>query len=124
LHQLPIHLRVLAVATKPVAENGLALAHSDADAQLGKLLVSLEVLYDSPDIAAELRRLVVVHKVTGKKTHDARMVAAMNIQNITEILTFNVKDFTRYPAITILSPAMAALGQLPKLPPPPTTQQD
>src|ERR1035437_2481285 len=79
----------LAVATKPRTENGLGMKHAVADAQLTKLLVSIEVFYDSAAIAAELRRLVVAHQVTGKKIHDARMVAPMNVQKITEILTFN-----------------------------------
>jgi len=109
----------LAVATKPQAENGLGMTHAETDAHLTTLLVSIEVFYDSPAIAAELRRLVVAHKVTGKKIHDARMVATMNVQKIPEILTFNGKDFTRYPTITVLSPSTVALGQLPASPPSP-----
>jgi len=103
----------LAVATKPVAENGLGMKHADADTQLAKLLAGIEVLYDSAAVAAELRRLVVTHKVTGKKTHDARLVATMNVHGAVEILTFNGGDFGRYPAITILAPADVALGRLP-----------
>jgi predicted nucleic acid-binding protein len=111
----------LAVATKPQTENGLGMTHSVADAHLTKLLISTEVLYDSPAIANELRRLVVAHHVTGKNVHDARIVAAMNAQSVTEILTFNEKDFTRYAAITVLSPSSVAQGKLPGAPPTSTT---
>jgi predicted nucleic acid-binding protein len=42
--------------------------------------------------------------VSGKKSHDARLVAVMNTQNITRVLTFNTDDFARYPGITAIHP--------------------
>ena len=60
-----------AVATRPIAENGLGMSHHDADVHLGKLLASLNIFYDSEAIAIETRKLIVAHQVTGKKTHDA-----------------------------------------------------
>jgi predicted nucleic acid-binding protein len=45
---------------------------------------------------------------TGKSTHDARLVAAMRVHQVTHILTFNIQDFTRYPGINILSPQAIA----------------
>ncbi len=45
----------------------------------------------------EWERLVTTHRVSGKNTYDARIVAAMNVHRITGILTVNVQDFTRYP---------------------------
>jgi predicted nucleic acid-binding protein len=111
----------LAVATKPQTENGLGMTQSVADSHLANLLASIEIIFDSPAVAAELRRLVLAHQVSGKKVHDARMVAAMNVHNVTEILTFNTKDFTRYPGITVLSPSSVAQGQLPAAPPTSTT---
>ena len=36
--------------------------------------------------------------------HDARLVAAMSVHGINHLLTFNIADFKRYPAITVLSP--------------------
>jgi len=52
----------------------------------------------------EWERLVAVHNVSGKNTHDARLVAAMIVHGVSTILTFNVHDFTRYP-ISVLDPA-------------------
>jgi len=46
----------------------------------------------------------VRYGVSGKKTHDARLVAAMTIQGIAHILTFNSADFARYPGITAIEP--------------------
>ena len=103
----------LAVATRPVAENGLGLAHDDANHALEELLAELAVFFDSPAIAAETRHLIVTNKVTGKKVHDARLVATMNVEGIKEILTFNDGDFRRYPGITVLIPKDVAQGQVP-----------
>ena len=50
-------------------------------------------LPDTDDVYAEWRRLVVTHGVSGKKTHDARLVAAMTTEGIVHILTFNSADF-------------------------------
>ena len=68
------------------------------------MLTDIEVLYDSAVVAAETRRLIVLHKVTGKKVHDARLAAIMIVHNIKEILTFNHKDFARYSEIVALNP--------------------
>jgi len=95
----------LAVATKPVTENGLGMSQADADGQLAKLLGGIEVLYDSEPVATELRRLVVTYKMTGKRVHDTRLVAAMTVFGVQELLTFNVDDFKRFSRIQVVSPA-------------------
>jgi predicted nucleic acid-binding protein len=96
---------VWAVATRPVNYNGLGLTPAEADLALLRLQNSVFRLPDSDDVFAEWRRLVVLHEVCGKTTHDARLVAAMNVYRITHILTFDVADFTRFPNLTILHPA-------------------
>ena len=45
---------------------------------------------------------------TGKTTHDARLVAAMNVHGISSILTFNVQDFARYAAKSAVHPETLA----------------
>ncbi len=57
---------------------------------------------DTPGIYDEWRRLVAVHSTSGKASHDARLVAAMNVHGIDHVLTFNTADFKRYPGITVL----------------------
>jgi predicted nucleic acid-binding protein len=47
----------------------------------------------------------VTHGVSGKTTHDARLVAAMIANRITHILTFNADDFARYAGIKVVHPA-------------------
>jgi predicted nucleic acid-binding protein len=61
-------------------------------------------LPESDDVYADWRRLVVAHGISGKKTHDARIVAAMLVHGLKHVLTFNVSDFARYPDIVVLDP--------------------
>jgi predicted nucleic acid-binding protein len=107
----------LAVATRSIAANGLGMEHSVADAELAKLLVGIEVLYDSESVVAEVRRLVVDYKITGKKIHDAHLAGAMMAHQVNEILTFDSDDFKRLSQITVLGPVEAARGTLPESPP-------
>lgn len=93
-----------AVCTRPLQSNGLGLAPGQADRVLARVESSVFRLPDSDDVYPEWRRLVVTHAVSGKKTHDARLVAAMNVNGPTQILTFNVEDFDRYKNIQPLHP--------------------
>jgi len=103
----------LGVATKPVKENGLGLKQIDADHDLSRLVAGFQILYDSEAVASELRRLVVLHQVTGKKVHDARLVAVMNVHAIEEILTFNDADFKRFTSVRVITPPVAVAGLSP-----------
>ena len=94
----------LAVATRPIPDRGLGMDQATADRELSKVTAALTVFYDSKEVMDELRRLVVAHAVTGKSVHDCHLVATMNVYRVRDILTFNVRDFTRYPGITIHDP--------------------
>ncbi|MBV9469100.1 MAG: type II toxin-antitoxin system VapC family toxin [Abitibacteriaceae bacterium] len=93
------------VCTRPTTARGgvgLSLRETDAAARLIERLFVL--LPDSPAIHTEWRRLVVAHSVSGVQVHDARLVAAMNVHGITQILTLNDSDFTRYQNIITVHP--------------------
>ena len=64
----------------------------------------LVLIRDTPAVYDEWRRLVAVRSTSGKTSHDARLVAAMNVHGVTHVLTFNVDDFKRYSTITVLAP--------------------
>ena len=49
--------------------------------------------------------------MAGKKAHDARLVAAMNLHGITHIVTFNSDDFARDAGITVIHPQGLAPSQ-------------
>jgi len=99
-----------AVATRPIEANGLGLTPSQAHRVTGRVEQLCAVLRDPPELYDEWRRLIVAHGVSGKKTHDARLVAAMTVHHITQLLTFNSDDFSRYDGITVLHPASLAVS--------------
>ena len=84
------------VATRPADKNGFGLTPSDVDVLLLRVEQLFPLLPDSPDVYPEWRQLVVNYGVSGVQVHDARLVAAMISHNITHILTFNARHFTRY----------------------------
>jgi predicted nucleic acid-binding protein len=97
-------IELWAVSTRPVENNGFGLTPDQADRVVASVEASVFRLPDSDDVYGEWRRLVVKHRVSGKKAHDARLVAAMNVHGVAHILTFNRQDFSRYPGITVVDP--------------------
>jgi len=47
-------------------------------------------------VSANLKDLIEKHNLSGKKIHDANIVATMQAYNITKLLTHNVKAFERF----------------------------
>ncbi len=92
------------VATRPANKNGLGWTTAQTDTEVADLESIFTILPDSPAIYAEWRRLVVIHSVSGKQVHDTRLAAAMNIHNITNLLTFNTDDFKRFSNIITTNP--------------------
>jgi predicted nucleic acid-binding protein len=93
-----------AVATRPIANNGLGLTLTRATQELTNLKASFPVLPDTADILSEWEQLVVKHQVLGKQVYDARLVAAMRVHSVTHLLTFNIADFKRFTTVTAVSP--------------------
>ena len=92
------------VCTRPSNQNGLGLTPAETDERVSKLESLLTILPDIPAIYPEWRKLVVTHSVLGVRVHDARIVAAMNVHGVKDIVTFNVDDYLRYPRIRVLHP--------------------
>lgn len=44
------------------------------------------------------------YSVVGVQAHDARIVAVMNVNGLTHVLTLNGADFSRYAGITCVAP--------------------
>ena len=98
-------IEVWAVLTRPPESNGLGLSPSQSDRVLARIESAVFRLLDSDDVFPVWRRLVVEYGVSGKPTHDARLVAAMMTNGIKHVLTFNAGDFVRYAGIEVLDPA-------------------
>lgn len=94
-----------AVATRPIIVNGLGLTVAQAEQELTKLKALFTILPDTRDILPKWEQLVVKHQVLGKQAHDARLVAAMGVHNLTNLLTFNDGDFKRFTEIVVVNPA-------------------
>jgi predicted nucleic acid-binding protein len=92
------------VCTRPLDVNGLGLSTAGAERHVLRLRRMFTILPDSLRTFEKWFELVVQHGVVGSKVHDARLVAAMKVHGIDSILTFNVRDFTRYDGITVIDP--------------------
>jgi len=90
--------------TRPLNRNGYGLSPQEADRRAKSFEDKLQLLPDSIAVHQEWRRLLVTHNVSGVQVHDARLVAAMRVQDVRRILTFNDKDFARYPDIEAVHP--------------------
>jgi predicted nucleic acid-binding protein len=109
LHVAPqVLIEFWAVATRPISANGLGKTTAEAVALVGSWKRGFAVLPDAPAIFDEWQRLVSSYGVSGKPTHDARLVAVMKAHGLTHFLTFNGGDFARYESgegITVIEPA-------------------
>jgi len=94
--------------TRPADRNGFGMTTSQALVELKRIESIFPRLPDVPDLYDEWRKLVLTHEVLGVQVHDARLVAAMQVHGIENILTFNVQDFRRYTEITVVHPAEIA----------------
>ncbi|MCI0540879.1 MAG: hypothetical protein L0Z50_37235, partial [Verrucomicrobiales bacterium] len=95
------------VATRPLANNGLALSLENTKRKVEKAESFFRLALDTPAIYREWLRLVETYGVSGVNAHDARIVAAMKVHAISHLLTFNVEDFRRYQKaeIVVVTPA-------------------
>ncbi len=90
--------------TRPLDRNGYGLSPQEADRRAKFFEDKLQLLPDSVAVHQEWRRLLVTHNVSGVQVHDARLVAAMRVQDVRRILTFNDKDLARYRDIEAVHP--------------------
>lgn len=96
-------------STRPTERNGFGLTSGETGTLLGELEQSFPLLPDSSNVYPIWRRLVVKYDVKGVQVHDARLVAAMIVHNVTHILTFNATDFERYASERIMAIDPAAV---------------
>jgi predicted nucleic acid-binding protein len=92
------------VCTRPADRNGFGFSISEADDRASLIEAKLNFAVDSEATHREWRRIVVAEGVSGVQVHDARLVAAMHVHRIRNLLTLNVQDFRRYQDIVVFSP--------------------
>jgi predicted nucleic acid-binding protein len=86
----------LAVCTRPIAANGLALTPAQASENADRFAQRLDVLDEDESIARRLRELVRKHGVRGRQVHDANLVATVTIHGLRDIVTADASDFARF----------------------------
>jgi predicted nucleic acid-binding protein len=92
------------VCTRPADRNGFGFTVTETDERATLIEAKFSFAADSEATHQEWRRIVVTAGVSGIQVHDARMVAAMRVHGIANLLTLNVKDFRRFSDITVVSP--------------------
>lgn len=98
-----------AVATRPPGarpsgQNGLGMSLEQASQWLAFFQRRFTLLADRNDLLARWHALVKSLGIRGYRSHDARLVAAMECYGIGRLLTFNGSDFKGF-AITIVDPS-------------------
>jgi predicted nucleic acid-binding protein len=98
-----------AVATRkpgppPVGQNGLDMNSGQASQWLQFFQRRFTLLHDRADLLGRWQVLVQTLDIKGSRTHDARLVAAMQTYGMSRLLTFNADDFSSMP-ITVVDPA-------------------
>lgn len=86
----------LAVATRPVSQNGLGMTQPDAVANVRALRGRLQLLVEDDKVADQLLALLDAVECTGKQVHDASIVATMLAHGVDTIATSNLDDFARF----------------------------
>jgi predicted nucleic acid-binding protein len=113
-HELRIVPQVLyeywAVATRAVEHNGLGFSVQIVAADLERFKTLFSVLRDERGVLEPWQRLALENQAVGKRSHDVRLVAAMQRHGLTHLLTFNAADFKRFSGITLLDPLALVTG--------------
>ncbi|PZD74836.1 hypothetical protein C1752_00994 [Acaryochloris thomasi RCC1774] len=92
------------VATRPSDKNGLGMSCGWTASKIKQLREIFTLQHDQPQNYDQWLDLVSRYEVKGKNVHDARLVAAMLVQDSTYVLTYNVNDFKRFQEITVIQP--------------------
>jgi len=81
--------------------SGYGLSAETALNLLQKLIQQLEILYPTPDSLATFLELVASYQPSGLKLHDFEIISIALANGISEIATFNKKDFQTIAEITL-----------------------
>jgi predicted nucleic acid-binding protein len=93
------------VCTRPqTARGGLGLTIVQTERKADLIQKYFQLLPDNLAAFNEWRKLVSDYQISGVSVHDAKLVASMIAHGIQTLVTFNVRDFQRFPMITIVHP--------------------
>jgi predicted nucleic acid-binding protein len=92
------------VATRPVAANGLGWPVARARDELDAIRSRFRVLEEPPAVVDLWLDIVVAYDLKGKRIHDAHLLATMQANGVSQLLTCNPADFPAGTGISILTP--------------------
>ncbi|MCX6592352.1 MAG: PIN domain-containing protein [Acidobacteria bacterium] len=92
------------VATRPIGVNGLGWSAARAQAEVETIRSRFPVLAERPAVVDLWLAIVVAHDLKGKRIHDAHLLATMQANGVTRLLTNNSADFPPEVGISILTP--------------------
>ena len=102
----------LVVCTRPAGANGLGLPVEDAVQNLSALRGAVSLLPEEQPVLPTFLTLLEHTPVAGKAIHDAAVVAALVAHRLSELITSNPGDFSRFAEIANIWPLEAAAGEL------------
>jgi predicted nucleic acid-binding protein len=91
-----------AVATRPVEANGFGWSRERTMQEVADLQARFPMLPDSPEIFTHWLDLMRLFPVSGKRVHDARLVAVLQAHAIEHLITFNTADFAGFSSVVSL----------------------
>lgn len=94
----------LVVATREGSVNGLGLGIGDALDNVAAFLDRCRLLPEDDAVAQRLRQLLRDVPCTGKRIHDANLVATGLVHGVTALVTANAKDFERFDSLVDVMP--------------------
>jgi predicted nucleic acid-binding protein len=101
-----------AVATRLIEANGFGWNRGRTAHEVAELQKRFPLLDDSPEIFTRWLELVKQLPVSGKRVHDARLVAVLQTHAVENLITFNISDFAGFPSLSLVDPrSLAALSE-------------
>ena len=97
-----------AVCRRPASSNGLGFSARRTRRYISSFEPMFELCYETSDVFQEWRRLLAEFDIPGRQIHDARLAAAVTVHRLDQVLTFDTKYFSRFPAINVADPAKVA----------------
>src|SRR5699024_4874745 len=86
----------LVVATRPQEQNGLGLTPRFALDNVAQFSRRIALVDETTNIARALQQLVDRFSLSGKRIHDANLVATMEVHGIALLITENERDFQAF----------------------------
>ena len=102
----------LAVATRPVTANGLGLPMADALANVRELRLRIRLLPEERPVLPSFLGLLARVPCSGKRVHDAHIVATAIAHRVRTIVSLNPDDLSGFtPDVVVITPSQALGGR-------------